>query len=197
MQFQDNVEHSVLLKDIRPQKVCIANRKIAILLFPFRNQISSLSGQSYNKKLKNVRIDILPWRENQGPRKGPMQSLTPLVRAPSNQVLPARSPNLKVMMEKQRNHLQKSAYHHKAVLQYQSLEMFHLHLLTTQKVQECQKERLTLHLELSIVLEKLLYQSNHYHLNNMARMILLPRLPVGLAQVKTMKTHYNPLPKVL
>lgn len=105
VQFQDNVEHTVLLKDIRPQKVCITNRKITILLFHCRNRISSLSGQSYNKKLKNVRTDILPWQENQEPRKGPMQSLTLPVRAPSNQALPARSLNLKVMMEKQRSHL--------------------------------------------------------------------------------------------
>ena len=35
VQFQDNVEHVVLLKDIRSQKVCTANKHVMVILhFP-------------------------------------------------------------------------------------------------------------------------------------------------------------------
>ena len=64
VQFQDNVEHTVVLKDIRPQKVCVSYKQLKYVLFSCRNQISSLNGPSCNKKLKNVRAGTKIWREN-------------------------------------------------------------------------------------------------------------------------------------
>ena len=100
VQFQDNVEHTLLLKDIRAQKVCTSNELKQFNLFSCRNQISSQSGLNYNRKLRGVRIGTRPWRENQELRSELLQNLTLLVRAPSSYLFLARRLDLKTMLVK-------------------------------------------------------------------------------------------------